>query len=231
MIPAVILAGGLGTRIRAVSGDLPKPMIPVGGRPFIEYILDALVNAQVPSIYLAVCYRSDVIRSHLGNTYRGTPLYYSMEAQPLGTGGALASCFRQHDLANALVLNGDTLFCINFDALVAAHVDAASRITLALCRVTDPSRYGTVICDSNNRIVAFNEKHLGHAEGIINGGIYVVERSVLEPLAYDNHFSFERDLLQRRVAELRPLGVISDDYFIDIGIPEDLARARKDFAK
>lgn len=231
MIPAVILAGGLGTRIRAVSGDLPKPMIPVAGRPFIEYILDALVDAQVPSIYLAVCYRSDFIRSYFGSTYRGTRLHYSVETQPLGTGGALANCFRQYDLASALVINGDTLFCINLKSFVAAHVTATSRITLALCRVTDTSRYGTVVCDANNRVIAFEEKHPGNTHGLINGGVYVVERSILEPFAPGIHFSLEHDLLQRQVAELRPLGVISDDYFIDIGVPEDLARARNDFAK
>ena len=227
MIPAVILAGGLGTRIRAVAGNLPKPMIEVGGRPFIEYVLDTLVDAHVPSIHLAVSYRSDFIQSHLGHVYRGTCLSYSVEPQPLGTGGAILKCLREHNLPRALVLNGDTLFRIDLGTMLAAHVDADSQITLALCHVPDASRYGTVVCDSHNHVVTFDEKDAQQKGGLINGGVYIVERSALESVVLPDCFSFERDFLQLNVDMLHPLGVVSDGYFIDIGIPEDLERARR----
>lgn len=229
MIPAVVLAGGLGTRIRAASDGLPKPMIPVAGRPFVEYVLDMLVHAEVPSIHLAVSYRREAIRAHFGKAYRGIPLLYSVESDPLGTGGAILQCFREHRLRTALVLNGDTLFRVDLDGMVAAHRATDSRITLALRQVADTSRYGAVTCGPDHRIVAFQEK--GSAgPGLINGGIYVVDYAAMEGAALPANFSFERDFLQKNVATLRPLGLISDGYFIDIGIPEDLARARSEIA-
>jgi len=228
MIPAVILAGGMGTRLRAVSSGLPKPMIQVGGRPFIEYILDTLVDAHVPSIHLAVSFRSEYVQARLGHSYRGTTLRYSIETTPLGTGGAILNCLREHKLSRAMILNGDTLFCVNIDALVAAHINAQSQITMALRHVADPSRYGAVECDTDNRVVAFEENVLQRNDSLINGGIYIVERSALDSVALPDCFSFERDFLQPNVCTLRPLGVVSDGYFIDIGVPEDLERARRE---
>ena len=228
MIPAVILAGGMGTRLRAVSSGLPKPMIHVGGRPFIEYILDPLVDAHVPSIYLAVSFRSEFVQARLGHSYRGTTLHYSVETTPLGTGGAILNCLREHNLSRAMILNGDTLFRINIDSLVAAHIEANSQITMALRHVDDPSRYGAVTCDTHNRVVAFDEKLLQRNDSLINGGIYILERSAFESIALPDCFSFERDFLHSNVRTLRPLGVVSNGYFIDIGVPEDLERARRE---
>jgi D-glycero-alpha-D-manno-heptose 1-phosphate guanylyltransferase len=229
VIPAVVLAGGLGTRIRAVADGLPKPMLSVCGRPFIEYILDLLIHAGVPSIHLAVSYRRQAIQSHFGTSYRGTRLLYSIEDQPLGTGGAILKCYREHQLRTALVLNGDTLFQVDLDGMVTAHRRANSRITIALRQVSDTSRYGAVTCDSDHRISTFQEKGSAHS-GLINGGVYLVDRSAIEDTVLPARFSFERDFIQNNVEALRPLGFISDGYFIDIGIPEDLARARMEIA-
>jgi D-glycero-alpha-D-manno-heptose 1-phosphate guanylyltransferase len=202
-------------------------MIPVGGRPFIEYVLDMLVHAGVPSIHLAVSYGREAIETHFGTSYRGTPLLYSVEIEPLGTGGATLKCCREYRLRTALVLNGDTLFRVDLDDMVTAHERAKSRITIALRQVADASRYGAVTCDSDHRIVAFQEKASARA-GLINAGVYVIDGSVMEDTNLPAHFSLERDFIQRNVASLRPLGLVSDGYFIDIGVPEDLKRARSE---
>jgi D-glycero-alpha-D-manno-heptose 1-phosphate guanylyltransferase len=228
MIPAVVLAGGLGTRLAAVSDGLPKPMIDVAGRPFVEYILDTLVDSGVTRIVLAVSYRWKVLHGHFGDSYRSASLEYSVEERPLGTGGAIRQCLVNHDLAQALILNGDTLFRIDLPGLVSRHRQSSTTVTMALRRVADASRYGLVTCDNFGIVTAFRSDGEGKP-GLINGGTYVVDRLPLDNIELPASFSFERDFLERYVSCIRPLGVESDGYFIDIGIPEDLARARIDF--
>lgn len=230
MIPAIVLVGGLGTRLRAISGDTPKPLMPIGERPFLEYVLDMLIDAQVSPICLATSYRHELFRKQFAATYRGTSLLYSVEHEPLGTGGAILQCFNDYHLPTALVLNGDTLFRLSISALVQSHISAKSRLTLALRSVPDVSRYGAVTCDSDDRIVAFEEKGTVR-QGFVNGGTYVVDRSIFEFVDLPAKFSFEIDFLQKYVSTLRPLGVVSDGYFVDIGIPEDLERARREMLR
>lgn len=227
MIPAIVLAGGLGTRLRAVTGDTPKPLMPVGERPFIEYILDMLVEARVPTICLATCYQSEAFQRRFGSAYRGIPLSYSVEREPLGTGGAILNCLKKSQLRTVLVLNGDTLFRIDLGELIRAHISVGSLVTIALRGIDDASRYGAVTLGPDKRIVAFDEKGSGRA-GLINGGIYVLDRSALERPDLREKFSLERDVLQQHVGVLRPLGVVNDGYFVDIGIPADFERARRD---
>lgn len=228
-IPAIVLAGGLGTRLRAVAGGMPKPLVTVAGRPFIEYVLDGVCAAGIRKAILAISYRGDLIQAHLGGSYKGASIAYSVEAEPLGTGGAIYKCFRENDLDRALVLNGDTLFRIDMRSLIQAHLERRSSMTVALLRIADASRYGTVTCDTNGYIVAFHEKQRG-SSGLINGGIYVIERSALEAYDMPAKFSFESDLLQKHAAQVLPLGVEYHDYFIDIGVPEDLRRADRELA-
>lgn len=231
MIPAIVLVGGLGTRLNSVSGGTPKPLISVGNRPFLEYVLDTLVDAESPSICLATSYRSQLFRSHFGTVYRGTPLTYSVETEPLGTGGAIHQCLVENDYSRALVLNGDTLFKIALRELVRAHVTADSTVTLALRSIDDVSRYGAVTRRPDNRISSFNEKGQG-GPGLINGGTYVIDRSVFSKVTLpQNAFSFETDFLQKHVDTLRPLGVTFEGYFIDIGVPQDLEQARRDLGR
>jgi D-glycero-alpha-D-manno-heptose 1-phosphate guanylyltransferase len=225
MIPAIVLAGGFGTRLAAVSGGLPKPMVQVGGRPFIEHVLDLLIDAGIDQVFLAVSYRWEILRDRLGGSYRGASLVYSVESEPLGTGGAILQCFREHGLERALILNGDTLFRINLVEFTKTHMQERALITIALRRLEDTSRYGVVTCSTAGRIDAFHEKS-GSRPGLINGGIYLVERHAFDGISLPAKFSFERDFLQKHVRSLRPMAVESDSYFIDIGIPEDLQRAR-----
>jgi D-glycero-alpha-D-manno-heptose 1-phosphate guanylyltransferase len=230
MIPAIVLAGGFGTRLAAVSGGVPKPMVEVAGRPFIEHVLDQLLEAGIERVILAVSYRWELLRDRIGESYRGASISYCVEGEPLGTGGAILKCFQEYGLERALILNGDTLFRVDLTELVASHTKEGASITMALRRLEDTARYGVVTCDASGSIDAFHEKS-GNRPGLINGGIYVIERRVFDGVTLPVKFSFERDFLQQRVAELRPLAVTSDDaYFIDIGIPEDLRRARNELA-
>lgn len=227
MTPAIVLAGGLGTRLRSVSGELPKPLVTVGSRVFLEYALDALVDAKVPTIYLATSYRSELFQRHFGDSYRNIPLVHCIEPEPLGTGGALRKCFLVNGLTNALVINGDTLFKINLSDLVEFHFSRASLVTLALRSVTDASRYGAVTCGADHRILSFEEKGV-QKPGLINGGIYAINASAFGIQDLPEKFSLETDFLQKFLLTLQPFGLISSGYFIDIGIPEDLQRARSE---
>jgi D-glycero-alpha-D-manno-heptose 1-phosphate guanylyltransferase len=205
-------------------------MVPVAGRPFIEHVLDFLTDAGVNSVVMAVSYRWETLRDHIGSSYRGAAVAYSIEDEPLGTGGAILKCFRECSLQRAFVLNADTLFRVDLEGLMKAHAVANSLVTIALRKMASASRYGAVTCEAGGRITAFHEKMADPRPGLINGGIYVIERQAFELAGLPDRFSFERDFLQERIPDLKPLGVESDAYFIDIGIPEDLQRARQEIA-
>jgi D-glycero-alpha-D-manno-heptose 1-phosphate guanylyltransferase len=228
LIPAIVLVGGLGTRLAGFSGGLPKPMVPVAGRPFVEFVLDALVEAGCTRIVLAMSYLREAIIEHFAGAYRGVPLEYSIEESPMGTGGAIRDALRLTREEAALVLNGDTLFRVDIAELVARHSRFSADITIALRRVADTARYGAVELDEEGCIRAFHEKGRS-GSGLVNGGVYVVNAEVVrDRVTTEGSSSFERDVLGRGVRELHLLGVPSDGYFIDIGVPEDLIRARSE---
>jgi D-glycero-alpha-D-manno-heptose 1-phosphate guanylyltransferase len=202
-------------------------MVPVAGRPFVEFVLDALVEAGCPRIVLAVSYLREAIITRFGGAYRGVSLDYSIEEVPMGTAGAIRDALRFTRDEAALVLNGDTLFRVDIGALVASHLRCSADITVALRGVADTARYGAVELDGEF-IRAFHEKGRS-GPGLVNGGVYVVNSNVVRRcVATAGPSSFERDVLGQRVGELRVLGVLSGGYFIDIGAPEDLIRARSE---
>jgi len=221
---AIILAGGLGTRLRSVVADLPKAMAPVAGRPFLEHLLDLLAHAGFASAVLAVGYRSDAIREHFGDRHRGLPLAYSIEGQPLGTGGAIRLAMNHASSPEIFVLNGDTFVDVDFSAMLAAHRSANARLTIAVHEVRDAARYGALDI-TGDRVQGFFEK--GRAgPGWINAGVYVLARTLLDGEALPTAFSFESDYLVPNVVALRPLAFRTAGLFIDIGVPEDYARAQ-----
>jgi len=220
----------LGTRLSRVSGGRPKPLIEIAGRPFVEYVLDLVAEAGCTRVVMAVAYRWGMLRDRLGDTYRGLRLTWSVEDEPLGTGGAVRLAFETLGLERAVVLNADTLFRIDLGELERRHIAAHTQVTLALHTVEDVSRFGAVELDADQRIVAFHEKGK-QGLGLINGGIYVIERSIFDLCSFPSSFSLERDLLQAELVRLRPLGVPSKGYFIDIGTPEDLERARRELGR
>jgi D-glycero-alpha-D-manno-heptose 1-phosphate guanylyltransferase len=226
---AVLLAGGRGTRLESVSGGLPKPLMQVGGRPFIEHVLDSLVGAGCGHVVIAASYKWELLRDHLGSSYKDCALGWSIESKPLGTGGAIRQAYRMFDLAAAFVLNGDTLFRVNLDALEMQHLASGATVTIGLREVPDVARFGEVVLDEGGRIVLFSEKGR-HGRGLINGGVYLIDGRVWLDRQLSEAFSFERDFLQQRVATEALYGYRSDGYFIDIGVPDDLERARRDLS-
>ena len=223
------MAGGFGTRLSHVLGNVPKPMAPVYGKPFLSYVLDRLIDAGVKRIVLATGYKHEVIEAWFGNRYRDAEIVYSQEKTPLMTGGAIRLAAGMLQSEDFVVLNGDTLFDIDFQTLFDFHTTHKANLSVALRQVEDTSRYGSVSC-SDGRIVAFCEKADSHGAGDINGGIYAVHRKWLLGLSLPETFSFEKELMQPLAGEEGFYGLSFGDYFIDIGVPEDYWRAQKEFA-
>ena len=221
-LEAIILAGGLGTRLRDTVPDLPKPMAPINGKPFLEYQLEWLSKYDIKKIVLSTGFMADKISSYFGNEYNGIPLEYSIETTPLGTGGAIAYSLQKTSGKNVLVVNGDTWFPINIKDFLSFHKKLKSDISLALKRMTNFSRYGTVDMDKET-ILHFNEKKKCE-EGLINGGIYLLNKRVFDNIDKST-FSFEKEILEKRSESGYIKGMIFDSPFIDIGIPEDNERA------
>ena len=221
---AVILAGGLGTRLSSVLKEIPKPMAPVGERPFLEFLLDWLTGYEISKIILSVGYKSEIISSFFGIGFNGVPIEYSNEEEPLGTGGALLKAIQMIEGNCFLVLNGDTYFPVNLNEFQERHISMGGDITLALKEMFDFRRYGAVEMDMNNNIVRFDEKEF-HKAGLINGGIYLINKSFITGLNLPERFSLEKDVLKKNTGgNLK--GMVFQNPFIDIGIPEDYLRAQ-----
>lgn len=225
---AIVLAGGLGTRIRERVADLPKAMASVAGRPFIEYVLDRLLAGGFTHIILSVGYRHEAISSHLGERYRGARIEYAVESKPLGTGGAIRYAIPKGETAPVLVLNGDTLVDVDLRALSAWYQERPTQLAVTLRRVEDVSRYGSVNVE-NDTVLGFAEKG-PRGPGLINAGVYLLQPGVFDAYDLPERFSFEADILQRHCAELKPRAFITQAYFIDIGVPADYDRAQQELA-
>ncbi len=224
MIPAVILAGGFGTRLQPVVKDRPKPMALIRGRPFLELLLDRLVEQQVTAIVLAVGYKAESISSYFGSSYRGVTVSYSIEVEPLGTGGAVRQALSQVNTPDAIVLNGDTWTSFSIRDMLNAHSAQGAALSMGIVAVADVSRYGAINVESG-RVHSIREK--GDAgPGFINAGVYLFGARARALLPDEKVFSLEQDFLVPHLAELKPLACVFDPPFIDIGIPSDYQRAQ-----
>jgi D-glycero-alpha-D-manno-heptose 1-phosphate guanylyltransferase len=226
---AIVLAGGMGTRLRSVVKDIPKPMAEVAGQPFLTRVLDYLAAQGIRRTVLSVGYRWEVIRDHYGTEYKGMELVYAVEDEPLGTGGAIRLASDHAQTEQILVANGDTWFGVDTEAMTHFHQQSNSLLTLALKPMRDFDRYGTVETNAQGRILAFNEKK-PCAEGLINGGIYLMDRRLWEEVPLRGRFSFEKDVMESELVRLPFFGFVSEAFFIDIGIPEDYQKAQIHFA-
>ncbi len=215
---AIVLAGGFGTRLRSVVNDVPKPMANVNGKPFLQYVFDWLYEQKISRVVLAVGYKYEKIQCYFGNDYQGMELVYSIESEPLGTGGALKQAFDKCRDDFVIVTNGDTLFLVDLLEL-EKHYNGCVTLVYQYCQ--NARRYGYI--DFNGeQIVGFREKNI-EVGGYINGGVYMINRQIF--INYDGKFSFEEDVLPVLIKNGMVTGIKSDAYFIDIGIPEDYARA------
>lgn len=227
---AIVLVGGLGTRLREAVPEIPKPMAPIAGRPFLEYILDQLVAAATEEIILSVGYKSEIIRNHFGDAYRDIPLVYVKETEPLGTGGAIVHAVQERKIRDPLmVLNGDTWLGIDYANLARWYKQKPADIAITLAEVSDVLRYGSVKL-AMDRVIEFREKDQ-KGPGLINAGTYIVQPQVFGQLSLAEHFSFEDDVLRACCGSLYIRAMVSNAYFIDIGIPEDYRRAQMEFPK
>ncbi len=224
---AVVLAGGFGTRLAHIVSDVPKPMAPVCGKPFLEYVLEYLKRNGIDRVILAVGYKEDVIRSYFGSSFSNMDILYSSEDKPLFTGGAIRKALSLAEEGPVFILNGDTYFDVDLKAMLDFHLEKNASLTIAARKMTDFDRYGTIETE-NGRITAFLEKR-PTGEGEINGGVYLMDKHLLD-FADHEAFSFEKDVMEAKVGTLPMYAFASDGYFIDIGIPEDYYRAGKDFA-
>lgn len=222
---AIVLAGGLGTRLAHVTSDMPKPMAPIESRPFLEYLLDYLIEQGTEEAVLAVSYKWEVIREHFAEDYRGLPLTYSVENEPLGTGGAMQQALATLPGDEVVVLNGDTLFRVDLETMADMHRSGGKRLSMAVKQVADSGRFGRVEMSVEGVITNFLEKVTG-GPGWINGGLYMLNRELFTDFPMPKRFSFEKDLVEPNIDRIQPRAFQSDAYFIDMGIPEDYQRVQ-----
>ncbi|MBS1579476.1 MAG: nucleotidyltransferase family protein [Bacteroidetes bacterium] len=222
---AIILAGGLGTRLRSAVPDLPKCMAPVNGKPFIAYVITELQQQGIDSFIFSLGYKSEAIIDFIYIHFSNINFKLSVEEEPLGTGGAIKLACKKATQQNIIVTNGDTLFKVNITALSTLHETENAVCTLALKPMKNFERYGVVEIDETNRISSFKEKQF-YKTGLINGGVYALSVNDMLQTNLPEKFSFEKDYLENFYQTKNMKGFIQDDYFIDIGIPNDYLKAQ-----
>ena len=224
---AIILAGGLGTRLSSVVPSLPKPMAPISGKPFLELLLESLYKKGFTSIILSVGHLSEKIISHFGSRYKGMAITYVVEKIPLGTGGAIRKALKRASRDHIYIFNGDTFVDFDVEGSERLWNKVHSPIIIG-SKVSDVRRYGKLLIDGE-RIIGFSEKGL-IGSGIINAGCYVMPVSLARQLPGEENFSFENDFLSQNVIQNKYYLYLTAGVFIDIGIPEDYLRAQVELA-
>jgi NDP-sugar pyrophosphorylase family protein len=229
-LAAVVLAGGMGTRLRSVVADLPKVLAPVAGRPFLTYLLDQVADAGIQRVVLSTGYLAEQFADVIGGRYRNIQIVYAHEEQPLGTGGAIRFACGFADADQLLVMNGDSYCDADLPSYIDWHVDGGNDVSLMLAKVNDTSRYGTVEMDEGGRITAFIEKRPESTAACINAGIYLFRRAMLEQFP-NGPSSMERDVFPVWLRERSMMGWVTEAEFIDIGIPSDYQRSHEFMAR
>lgn len=229
---AVILAGGSGTRLRPAVDDVPKPLAPVGGRPFIEYVLDQLVDAGIDRVVLCTGYMTEKVEAAIGTSYRGLEVVYSVERSPLGTGGALCLALPHLHQEHVIVLNGDSFVETDLRSFVDWSDRQPSAASLVTVRVSDMSRYGVVRTDDAGCVLAFEEKSevAAGTPGWINAGVYRMPTGLLSRVAADRPCSLEHEILPMMV-KAGLAAYQSETEFIDIGTPDSYRLAESFFQR
>lgn len=225
---AIVLAGGFGTRLQKVVSDVPKPMAPVAGKPFLEHVMHYLNEQHITHVVLAVGYLHETIIAHFGDQFKNISITYSIEKDPLGTGGGIMQACNYLQGDETFIINGDTFFDISLGELHHFHASKNAALTIALKKMVQFERYGTVEIDANGMVTGFHEKKYLD-EGLINAGVYCLKTSLFHP-SLPAAFSFEKEILEKQFVHQSVYAIAFDGYFIDIGIPEDYERSQTDFA-
>lgn len=222
---AIILAGGLGTRLRDAVPDLPKCMAPVNGHPFIAYVIKYLQQQGIQRFIFSLGYQSAYFTNFLSDTLPADSYEMVVEKEPLGTGGAIRFAMDKAVTDDIVVVNGDSIFRTDIREQTAFHQSRKALCTLALKPMKDFDRYGVVELNPDQSIALFREKQQ-YEKGLINGGVYLVNKAIFTNISFPEKFSFETDYLQKQYHSGGIYGVVYDGYFIDIGIPEDYQKAQ-----
>ena len=227
---AIILAGGMGTRLKTIISDLPKPMAPIMNVPFLTYQLNYLKYFGIKKVIFSVGYLSEKIIAHYNQSFENISIEYSIEKNPLGTGGGIRMAMSNLNEDLVLILNGDSFFDLNLEQFYNLHLEQKAEFSLALRYVNNSERYGNIEFNSSHQITSFIEKNQLNQSGYINAGVYILSKKLyLQNTKPNINFSIEKDFFEKQLNQLIIKGFEFKDYFIDIGIPEDYLKAQDDF--
>jgi len=229
-VTAAILAGGFGTRLRSVVADRPKVLAVIRGRPFLSYLLDQLVAFDVKDVVICTGYLGERVWSTFGDTYGDLRLYYSQESLPLGTAGALRLTLPLFKSDSLLVMYGDSFFAIDLSSFRSWHCSHRANATIALVNMNDTTRYGRIHLDAGGVLVTFEEKNANATPGWINGGIYLVARTLLLTIPESRAVSLEQEVFPAWIGK-GLYGYKSEGRFLDIGTPETYKAAEDFFSR
>lgn len=227
---AIILAGGKGTRLNGIISDVPKPLAPINGKPFLDILLTQLNRfACIKKVVLAVGYKSEMIV----NRYKNSPVYnfrilFSEEKDLLGTGGAIKKAIALTNTDDVIALNGDSFIEIDIEDLIQFHRINNSSLTVVLKEVNNIGRYGSIELDSKRRILNFREKSGAAGKGLINAGVYVIKRTLFDTIEEDKKLSVEKEIMPALIRQ-NAYGYVVKGRFIDIGTPESYRAASEYF--
>jgi len=223
----LVLAGGLGTRLKRIAKSIPKVMLNIEEKPFLEYLILQLKKYNLNNIILCTGYLKEKIEGYFGSGNNlGVNIFYSEESKPLGTGGAIKFAENLIEEDDFIVMNGDSLFDINLYELIDYHLKKKALATMALTKVKNKSRYGSVELSKDNKIKSFVEKLESSHFNLINGGIYILNRKIFEFIPEEKKISLENDIFPKLIGK-GFYGFHFDNYFIDIGIPEDYRKLQE----
>jgi NDP-sugar pyrophosphorylase family protein len=228
-VTAAVLAGGLGTRLRAAVADRPKVLAPVHGRPYLAYLLDQLAAAGVRAAVLLTGYQAGRVRSAFGDAHAGMRLAYSPEPVPLGTAGALRHALPLLSSPTVLVMNGDSYCDVALPDFADFHRRQAAEVSLVLARVEDGARFGSVRLTPEGRVLRFEEKQAGAGASWINAGVYLLDRALVDEIPAGRPVSLEREMFPAWAGRGRCHGYRSAGRFLDIGTPASYAEAEAFF--
>lgn len=232
-VDAVVLVGGMGTRLRPLTLSAPKPMLPTAGLPFLTHLLSRIADAGIEHVVMGTSYKAAVFEQEFGDGSKlGLQIEYVVEDEPLGTGGGIANVASKLRHDTAVVFNGDVLSGCDLGALLESHSASDADVTLHLVRVGDPRAFGCVPTDSDGVVTAFLEKTQDPPTDQINAGCYVFKRAVIDEIPKDRALSVEREIFPGLLTEgKRVCGYVDATYWRDMGTPEDFVRGSADLVR
>lgn len=224
----IVLAGGLGTRLQSMVSDVPKCMAPIDGKPFLHYLLSYLERQMTDHVIFSLGHKSETVIDWLRGKAFTFKTSWTIEKEPMGTGGGIRMALSKSREDQVFVLNGDTFFDVDLRAMRSVPMGDGSKARIALKPLAGFDRYGSVDVDAKGQILRFEEKRFCE-KGLINGGVYLLDKGRAALSGYPDKFSFENDFLAKEAGKSLE-AFVSDGYFIDIGVPEDFMRAQKELS-